>query len=380
MNNKITFPGLAAMLADKSGRSKRFSEDFLREFFALISESLENGESVKIKGLGTFRLSRVEPRKSVDVTTGQPMEIAGHSKVVFVPAKELAEAVNAPFEAFSAVEIPDSADLSALESDDAESSPVANDLIPLVIEEEEVVASDSETIKMDSFAPVMEPDEDKIDSSDAEVEESEEEFVEEETDEGSDKDSGTGAEEEIEVPVYEDGTSSSRRKWFSGFFVGIAAAVFVIAVAAGLWIWFAKPDFSTLLASGKSHVVEKVIVANAEVNDSAVVIPIENIEPKEVVADVDDVPTAPSDRPVYDTIGKTRYLTTMAKDHYGNFNLWPYIYEENKSFLRHPDRIRPGTQVVVPNLSKYGVDPNNKKDIEKAKALGVEIYSRYKLN
>lgn len=380
MNNKITFPGLAAMLADKSGRSKRFSEDFLREFFALISESLENGESVKIKGLGTFRLSRVEPRKSVDVTTGQPMEIAGHSKVVFVPAKELAEAVNAPFEAFSAVEIPDSADLSALESDDAESSPVANDLIPLVIEEEEVVASDSETIKMDSFAPVMEPDEDKIDSSDAEVEESEEEFVEEETDEGSDKDSGTGAEEEIEVPVYEDGTSSSRRKWFSGFFVGIAAAVFVIAVAAGLWIWFAKPDFSTLLASGKPHVVEKVIVANAEVNDSAVVIPIENIEPKEVVADVDDVPTAPSDRPVYDTIGKTRYLTTMAKDHYGNFNLWPYIYEENKSFLRHPDRIRPGTQVVVPNLSKYGVDPNNKKDIEKAKALGVEIYSRYKLN
>ncbi|MDE5997898.1 MAG: HU family DNA-binding protein, partial [Muribaculaceae bacterium] len=114
MNNKITFPRLATMLADRSGRSKRFSEDFLREFFSLISETLEAGESVKIKGLGTFRLIRVEPRRSVDVTTGAPMEISGHSKVVFTPAKELAEAVNAPFEAFTAIEISDDTDIEQL--------------------------------------------------------------------------------------------------------------------------------------------------------------------------------------------------------------------------------------------------------------------------
>ena len=118
MNDKITFPRLSALLADKSGRSKRFSEDFLREFFALISETLETGESVKVKGLGTFRLARVEPRKSVDVTTGQPMEISGHSKVVFIPAKELADAVNAPFEAFTAIEIEDDTDLSQIFSKD----------------------------------------------------------------------------------------------------------------------------------------------------------------------------------------------------------------------------------------------------------------------
>lgn len=118
MNNKITFPRLASMLADASGRSKRFSEDFLREFFMLISEQLEAGDSVKIKGFGTFRLSRVEPRKSVDVTTGQPMEISGHSKVVFIPAKELADAVNTPFEAFTAVEIGDNIDLQSIELDE----------------------------------------------------------------------------------------------------------------------------------------------------------------------------------------------------------------------------------------------------------------------
>ncbi len=114
MNNKITFPRLATLLADRSGRSKRFSEDFLREFFSLISERLEAGESVKIKGLGTFKLSKVEARKSVDVTTGEPMEISGHSKVVFLPAKELAAAVNSPFEAFTAIEISDDADITQL--------------------------------------------------------------------------------------------------------------------------------------------------------------------------------------------------------------------------------------------------------------------------
>ena len=87
--------------------------------------------------------------------------------------------------------------------------------------------------------------------------------------------------------------------------------------------------------------------------------------------------TEPSDKIVKDVIGPNNYLTTMAQRHYGDFNLWPYIYEENKRFLGHPDRIKPGTEVVIPSLTKYGVDPKNPKDIRQAKNLGVEIYKRY---
>lgn len=67
----------------------------------------------------------------------------------------------------------------------------------------------------------------------------------------------------------------------------------------------------------------------------------------------------------------------MAKAHYGNYHLWPIIYEENKAKLGHPDRIRPGTPVVIPTLNKYGIDPFNKNDVEKIKKLGIEIYARY---
>ena len=80
----------------------------------------------------------------------------------------------------------------------------------------------------------------------------------------------------------------------------------------------------------------------------------------------------------YDTISKTRNLTKMALEYYGNYNLWPYIYEENKDFLGHPDRIKPGTKVVIPPLSKYGVDSKNEEDIIKAKKMGQEIYAKYK--
>lgn len=79
----------------------------------------------------------------------------------------------------------------------------------------------------------------------------------------------------------------------------------------------------------------------------------------------------------YDRIGTNRFLTTMAREYYGNPDFWSYIYEENSHRFGHPDRIKPGTSVIIPNLKKYGVDPNNPADVEKAKLLAKEIYARY---
>ncbi len=111
----------------------------------------------------------------------------------------------------------------------------------------------------------------------------------------------------------------------------------------------------------------------------------ENAGKSDVKSDVEssksggaEVDTKASDEvAVTDVISTTRFLTTMARQHYGNDAFWPYIYQENSSFLGHPDHIKPGTKVVVPPLSKYGVDPKNPVDIRKARHLGVEIYDRY---
>ena len=107
MNEKITLPALITLLSDKTGKTKKQCEDFLREFFNTIVDTLAEGENVRVKGLGTFKVITVEARKSVNVNTGEQMEIPSHRKIVFIPAKELAEEVNSPFAMFESVEIPE---------------------------------------------------------------------------------------------------------------------------------------------------------------------------------------------------------------------------------------------------------------------------------
>lgn len=419
MNEKITFPRLATLLADRSRRSKRFSEDFLREFFALISERLEEGESVKIKGLGTFRLSRVEPRRSVDVTTGLPMEISGHSKVVFVPSKELADAVNAPFEAFTAIEISDDADLSEILSKDEISIQESSD--DFSAEADFGMASDSQEEPMNepsdedviSFSQKVEPEipekdadipDDETERHSESVEKASEDVNEEinstdiadnndeadntdsdqsgQTEDSEDSSEQTSLSTDYSEDYEELETVQSRRNWVRTIMISLGAALFALIATFTIWYIFATNDFKNIFNSKTADTPTEGFVVGH--NAIAMETPsITGISEDDSVYDTlqepeeEEVPTAPSDAPVYDTISTTRYLTTMAKVHYGNYNLWPYIYEENKAILGHPDRIRPGTPVVIPKLSKYGVDPSNPDDVNKAKKMGVEIYARY---
>ncbi|MDE5902874.1 MAG: HU family DNA-binding protein, partial [Muribaculaceae bacterium] len=100
MDNKITLSVLAQMLSDRTGCSRQECEELLRSFFRTISASLAAGEPVKVRGFGTFKISAVDARMSVDVSSGEDYEIPAHNRIVFIPAKELAVMVNAPFSMF----------------------------------------------------------------------------------------------------------------------------------------------------------------------------------------------------------------------------------------------------------------------------------------
>lgn len=103
MNTKITFVELVDMIAEATSTSKRVCELFVRELFATVSQALIDGETVKIKGIGTFKSTPVKSRKAVNVSSGAPQEIPGHNKVTFTPDKSLAEAVNQSFAQFETV-------------------------------------------------------------------------------------------------------------------------------------------------------------------------------------------------------------------------------------------------------------------------------------
>ena len=391
MNEKITLPTLVSLLADKTGKQKKQCEDFLREFFNTLVDAMEAGENVRIKSLGTFKVVAVEPRKSVNVNTGEQMEIPGHNKIVFVPAKELAEEVNAPFAMFESIEIPDNAledpllssesvSAAQAEEDPLPSSAISDQTVSAAQAEEDPLPSSAisdQTVSAAQAAGYPEPDEDS--------DENEQEF-EIENESGLDS-------FPIVSQLNEEHTETRRNyRFLLGFACGVACAA-VICLCAYLFFfekWVAtvseekntevsvQAETSGQLTDADVRQVPKPDVLDSDKKD---LIEASDADSKnEQMAKTEqtaEVPTRPSDEPVYDTITKTRYLTTMAKEHFGNYNLWPYIYEENKAILGHPDRIRPGTKVIVPPLSKYGVNPSDPDDIAKAKKKGVEIYAHY---
>lgn len=107
MNNRLSVSTLAESLAASTGKSKKFSEDFIREFFRLIYDVLSEEEKLRIKGFGSFKVSEVAAKESIDVATGQPTTISAHKKVTFTPSPEMSLILNAPFEIFESVVIDD---------------------------------------------------------------------------------------------------------------------------------------------------------------------------------------------------------------------------------------------------------------------------------
>ena len=108
MDAKLNHSDLSALLAKQAEISGAKAEIFTKAFFEIISEGLEQDGIVKINGLGTFKVTDVASRSSVDVNTGEKIEIKGHKKLTFLPADSLKEKVNQPFAMFEPVEIDDS--------------------------------------------------------------------------------------------------------------------------------------------------------------------------------------------------------------------------------------------------------------------------------
>ena len=122
MDNKINLSQLADLLSQAGGMSKAASEQFVKNFFDIISQNVLADGMVKVKGLGTFKLIQMEDRESVNVNTGERFTIEGHQKISFTPDAELKERINKPFAAFDAVEITEqqAAELSSMEPDSSD--------------------------------------------------------------------------------------------------------------------------------------------------------------------------------------------------------------------------------------------------------------------
>lgn len=162
------------------------------------------------------------------------------------------------------------------------------------------------------------------------------------------------------------------------FFSAVALCCGMMAFSSMAVKTYTLEEIESMKKAGKLTGDERFAIISA--TEAEVMIAPDAKTPSSKILTGKAAPTAIAETLAFDKVTPTRYLIMMAREYYGDGNFWVYIYQENKDKLGHPDHITPGTAVLVPSLAKYGVDPKNPADIEKAKKMGKEIYSRYGKN
>lgn len=134
MDAKLNQSDLISLLAKGSNISVAKAELFTKSFFDLIIEGLEQDGIVKINGLGTFKVMDVASRGSVNVNTGEKIEIKGHKKLTFIPADALKDDVNQPFAMFEPVEVDETYQPDSVNEPESEDSTEQVELSDTIVE------------------------------------------------------------------------------------------------------------------------------------------------------------------------------------------------------------------------------------------------------
>ena len=383
MNEKISFPDLVGLLSSKMNITKKEAETFLKEFFTVSTEVITSGEELRINGLGLFKPIWVEARGSINVQTGEPVEIPGHYKLSFIPDKVLREAVNAPFSSFSVEVLNDHVpieDMTAVPSQDIDEN---ND----ICNTENVELQDSKEIreKEEEDEPI-EPAHEYIQEDKSADEESSESTVSLQFQEEIIQPESETKVEEKEEDCYEDylRKSASRKSFWWG--VLSAFGIIIICLAGGIFFMGNDSPYVVKIGEYTLSLGKQSIDSRPMNNNPESVVLSENKDTlsemekdsvlKDSVISVSPL-AAPEVKPVIETIRSGIFLTTLARKYFGHKAFWVYIYEENKDVIKNPNQVPIGTRLTIPSASKYDIDANNRTSVEKAKALAAKIQSRY---
>ena len=119
--SKLYNRDLAKVLAAKFKLDRGAAETFVNCFFDSINDGLKYDRQVKVRGLGTFKVTAVAARKSVDVNTGEPIVIEGRDKINFTADTSMRDQVNRPFAQFETVMVNDGVNFDEIDEKFAES-------------------------------------------------------------------------------------------------------------------------------------------------------------------------------------------------------------------------------------------------------------------
>lgn len=407
MKNKetINLPRLITEVAAGASVDPASARRFLHELFAMIEESLKSGEAITVKGVGTFTRS----------------EDSEHP-VLFQPDEELAAMANEPFAAFSAVELNDGAAEeimqveipSSANPEPAESpvTPPQPEPQPKQQKELEVVPSSAPEpanvlVQAAEQAPIAEisgKDEPEVPTQKeikAELEEPEQKDAKEEIQEAEPakpvkptpvtapvsqpKETAVPSAPQPVIVRQESGNTSM---WLVlglliGLIIGLVGGYFAGETMAAFKLPGEDEDYEDTLELYMPEAVPAAPAQSEEPAQPTAAAPAAEAQktqgtdaPKtQTLASTSSTPAKAA--PVYDTITRARYLSILAKEHYGSKKYWVFIYNANPQ-LGDPNKVSPGTRVLIPAKESF-MEATPAATDAKAQKLLNELAKKYKL-
>ena len=253
---KLTIQEIAKILVEKNKLTTKEANQFAGMMFEVIQQHLNEEGLVKIKGLGTFKMIRVEARESVSVRTGERVMIDSHAKITFTPDATMKELVNKPFSQFDTVILNDGVEFADIPEEDPEEEQVQEQVQDQVQEQVQEKVQDQETPVISGLMEQQVVDGQPITEQPVEEQPVEEEPVEEES-----------------PVVVEDEEESGSWKKTLGYIL-LTLALMAVSAYAGYWygqqtVIVEEPVVETPAVIVPDS-VEVITADSAEVNEESV--------------------------------------------------------------------------------------------------------------
>ena len=345
-NDKLTWVELRKVVAETAHISEQEAGQFLNALLEGVMEGLKADKQVKIKGIGTFALKAVAPRKSVNIATGESITIEGYNKLTFNAESVLKENVEKRLEQPKTETV-----VAELVNDPIKKlGEQADEIVDILAELGQVVKTENEEVKTENgkvkteneeTEPIEEPTEETVEESVEKVVEEEKPIAEEPTDKPTCK------------------ATCKCHKWVCWV---IGALLLLGIVGTGVYFRATLIQWWQCMQDCQPVVEEVEDVLEVE-------------EVPEVVT-LADKPREYVNFMKIEEVGKDSRLAWIAYKYYGQKDLWVFIYEANRDIISHPSKVRPGQYIRIPELSEEYRNLYNPELRELVDSLAVEYLGR----
>ena len=388
MNEKITLQDIINLFCAKHDMTKKDAELFVKTMFDLIEEALATEKYVKIKGFGTFKLTEVDARESVNVNTGERFEIQGHSKVTFTPDTTMKDLINKPFAHFETVVLNDGVELEGTPTEEEvidapeamEEAPVMVAEAPMVTEEAPVVVEETPVIVEEE--PAIVEEETTIEEAAPEIAEepvaTEEPIIEATEEEEEVAIETPVAEEEVVVapvveekpaitepePMVQETKADTKEKNINRILWGVIVVLVLIILFGAYWM-FLRPSDTTEVPVVTPEAQEEVASLTEDTTltvtfyDSEppifmqpLKLTAEELKKERVPALADTLEYLINGKePICEhTLQSGETIIRISVKYYGSKRFWPYIAKFNQDTISDPDNIPVGTVIKIPAI------------------------------